>query len=59
MPVSEPEKKPERRMRAARTENRRPSGASFKSSVDSGLPSRKYLEEKRKERQPAPLAYSM
>jgi hypothetical protein len=36
MPVSEPEKKPERRIRAARTEKRRPSGASFKSSVDSG-----------------------
>jgi hypothetical protein len=30
MPVSELEKKPERRMSAARTEKRRPSGASFK-----------------------------
>jgi hypothetical protein len=46
MPVSELEKKPERRMRAARTENRIPSGASFKGGSDLLLLSRGYLEEK-------------
>lgn len=46
MPVSELEKKADMKIRAARTENKRPSGASFKSD---GIPVRLqngYLEEK-------------
>jgi hypothetical protein len=46
MPVSELEKKPERRMSAARTEKRRPSGASFNAGVNPKREVRTYLEEK-------------
>ncbi len=46
MPVSELEKKPERRMSAARTEKRRPSGASFNAGVNPECEVRAYLEEK-------------
>lgn len=46
MPVSELEKNPDKRMSATNTENKRPSGASFKSGVNSMAGKRAYLEEK-------------
>jgi hypothetical protein len=46
MPVSELEKKPERSIRAASTEKRRPSGASFNEGVNPEYGERVYLEEK-------------
>jgi len=46
MPVSELEKNPDNRMSATKTENKRPSGASFKSGVNSMPIKRAYLEEK-------------
>ncbi len=46
MPVSELEKKPERKMSAARTEKSRPSGASFNAGVNPLESEKAYLEEK-------------
>ena len=46
MPVSELEKNPDSKMSATSTENKRPSGASFKSGVNSMAGKRAYLEEK-------------
>lgn len=46
MPVSELEKKAERKMSAARTEKSRPSGASFKSGLNLWILKDAYLEEK-------------
>ena len=46
MPVSELEKKPEKIMRAARMDKRRPSGASFKRWFGSVCSDALYLEEK-------------
>ncbi|MFT6368404.1 MAG: hypothetical protein ACJAUG_003517 [Halioglobus sp.] len=46
MPVSELEKNPDNRMRPTRTENKRPSGASFKLDDNSVARKRAYLEEK-------------
>lgn len=46
MPVSELEKKAERKMSAARTEKSRPSGASFNAGVNLWYSLAAYLEEK-------------
>ena len=46
MPVSELEKKPERRISAARIEKSRPSGASFKRGLNPVCKEIAYLEEK-------------
>ena len=46
MPVSEPEKKPERITSPARMKKSKPSGASFKAGLDLGGGSGFYLEEK-------------
>lgn len=46
MPVSELEKNPDKRMSATRTENKRPSGASFNAGVNLITERRRYLEEK-------------
>ncbi len=46
MPVSAPEKKPERMTSAARMKKSKPSGASFKAGLDLGENSDFYLEEK-------------
>lgn len=51
MPVSELEKNPDKRMSAASTEKRRPSGASFKLFVKPFCGMRRYLEEKTRWRQ--------
>lgn len=46
MPVSELEKNPDSKMSATSTENKRPSGASFKSGINSMGVKTGYLEEK-------------
>jgi hypothetical protein len=46
MPVSELEKNPDMRISAARIENRRPSGASFKTGWNPVQPIKRHLEEK-------------
>ncbi len=51
MPVSELEKKADMKIRAARTENKRPSGASFKSDVVPVRWQNGHLEEKGRCRQ--------
>ncbi len=51
MPVSELEKKADKMMSAAKTENKRPSGASFKSGVNPLSVWKAYLEQKTRREQ--------